>query len=663
VDNNKLKLQEMRTQAVEVWKQLQLGQIPSLMPADRSRADAGKVSKIKVADGQTIEAIDDDDLFSESTAPISKLNIPRMNVDPWSAFWILFAAITGGTGIASYFLLISVPPTANCQSINPVLSTDSERLYCAQVGAESRELSKLVSAVNLVKDWSDYHPLYNEAQRLLEIWSRNLTRIAREELNQGNMEKAIATLKIIPLNSPTYQQAQELIAKWSDQSDVGAEIESKFDVALREGNWDMGFAQLQKLQRMRGRYWNTYKHEQLSFKLAQERDGWDKLQEAKDALEGKVSNGYLVGAKRSDIHFADRSGKKEAEKPLPTTPEPIIKAMELANQINPTTYVYNYGQTLRTSWSRQLVNLAVAKYKDQNFNEAIAIAKTVPTDVPMYREAQDWLKLNEAHVAAGKRHTLALMDALAQIQKLDRTSSLYQLAQVKKSNWQGLLKQQTQLQWAKAIGSFPHPSTLSIAIATAKQIPSTSSESPAAQSEIADWNRQIETIDNRVTLAKARQLLSGGESLANLKAAVKLAGRITPDRPIGKEASQEVAQWTVKIQTIEDQPIVARAQALANKGKLSEAVQVANQIAPGRALYAQAQSHVRYWWIELQEIADRQTLNQAKAIYRRGHISAAIATASQIGRRSPVYSEARSYISDWQDLLNRVPSYSFNNDR
>lgn len=660
VENNKL--QAIRTQAVEVWKQLQLGQMPGLMPSDRGHTDGGKIAKIKVAEGQGLDTVDRDELFSDTTVPISKLNLPKVNVDPWSAFWILFATITGGTGLTSYLLLTSVPPTANCQSINPIFSTDSERLYCAQVGAKTRELPKILAAINLVKDWSVDHPLHSESQRLLAIWSQSLTRIAREQLDRGKMEQAVATLKVIPPSSPTYQQTQELIGRWSDQSDIGKEIETKFDLALQEGDWGQAFAQLQSLQRMRGQYWNTYKHEQLSFKLAQEEDGWDKLQEALDALEGRESNGYFVGARRSAIHFTDRHGKKEVEKPLPTTPEPLVRAMELANQINPTTHVYQRGQTLRTTWSKQLLNLAIAQYKEQNFNAAMSIARTVPQDVPIYREAQDWVKLNQAHIAAGKRHLLALMDAIAQIQRIDRHSSLHALGQLKKTHWQGQLKQQTQLQWAKAIGNFGHPSTLSIAIATAKQIPSTSTEASEAQTEIADWNRQIQTVDHRLTLAKAKQLISAGETLANLKAAVKLASKIAPDQPLGAEATQEVAQWTTKIQTIEDQPILDRAQTLANRGDLSEAIQLANQIAPGRALYGKAQGNVRYWWIELQEIADRNTLYHAKSLYRRGQISAAIAAVSQIGRRSPVYGEARSYLSDWQELLTPKNTYSFKRD-
>jgi hypothetical protein len=648
----KSKFQEIRTQVVDVWKQFQPGQPTHKLPARN-----GAISEERLSDNGSmtkVSEISKRDLFTEISGPISKLNLPKVNVDPWSAFWVVLATMVGGTGLTSYLLLIAVPPTPSCQGIAP-LSSDGERLYCAQVGAETREVPKIRTAVNLVKDWGESHPLYGEAQRLLATWSQDLTRIGRKQLNSGEIQQAISTLKIVPPTSPAYDKTQELIAKWSDQAKHSVSIDAKFERSMKLGDWNAAFGILQSVQRMRGSYWNTHKHEQMSFKLAQERDAWDKLQEAKDAIEGKEFSSYTVGAKRPDLETASASKQgKDAEveeELLPTEPEPIVKAMEIANQINPKTYVYHQGQALRSGWSQQLVSLAVDRYKAQNFNEAISIAQKVPDDVASYQEAQDWVKLNQAHVAAGKRHLLALMDAVAQTKQIAKTSPIYALAKGKQANWQGLLKQQTQLQWAKTIASFQQPATLAMAIETAKQVPPNSESGKALQSEIATWSRQIETVDNRVILAKATQIVANGASLTNLKAAVHLAGKITKDRPMGEEVTVAVAEWTEKIQTIEDQPILENAQALAKQGHLSKAIEVGNRIAPGRALYKDMQSDVRYWSLELQEIADRRTLQQAISTYRRGNISNAINIAASIGRRSPVYGEARSYVADWRLLI------------
>jgi hypothetical protein len=660
------KRQEIEARLAAIWRKWQPANASnkSLLPVNRDDLPPpviedrqGSQRRSPVATTKVSAPIDaeDRDLFSEMMAPISKLNLPNVTIDPWSAFWAVLAAMVGGTGITSYLLLIAVPPTPSCQGILPI-STDSERLYCAQVGADTQETPKLRSAVDLVKGWTDRHPLYRESQRLLESWSEDLTRIGRKQLNDGKIEQAIATLKIIPSSSPVYDRTQATIAKWSNQVRDSAKIDGNFDRSLKSGDWNQAFVILQTVQRMRGTYWNGFKHDQMAAKLAQERNAWEKLQEAKDALEAREDEDYNTRAKR--IELAVKAAAKKAkepeqvvEAPLPKQPEPIVKAMKLANQIDPNTYVYREGQALRSKWSKHLVALSVDLYKAQNFDRAIEIVQKVPQDVSIYAEAQDWVKLNQAHLWAGKRHMLAMMDAIAQVKKIPKTSPIYTLARTKQSNWQGMLKQQTQFQWAKSIASFQQPATLAVAIATAKQVPAESEVGKTMQSDLATWSQQIETIDNRVILAKARQIVSRGESLANLKAAVRLAGNITKDRPLGEEITTHVADWNQKIQTIEDRPILTKAIALAGQGNLSQAISLADRIAPDRSLYQNAQAEIRYWRLELQEIADRRTLEHAISIYRQGKISTAIDLAATIGRRSPIYSDARAYVADWRLLL------------
>jgi tetratricopeptide (TPR) repeat protein len=641
---NNSKFQQLRTQFIVMWKQLQPGSSAREMsidtPAENGEVVNGSLVKIREIPGK--------DLFTDTTATLSKLNLPKVNVDPWSAFWAILIATIGGTGVSSYLLLIAVPPTPDCRGIGAIAS-DNERLYCAQVGADTHELPKLIAAVNLVKGWTDSQPLYSESQRLLKNWSEDLFKIATKQLNGGDMEKAISTLKIIPPNSPNYAKTQALLAKWSAQSQDSGSIDLKFDAAMKLGDWNAAFGMLQQVQRMKGIYWNTHKHQQMSVKLVREQDGWDKLQTAKNALEGKENNGYTIGAKRPDL--ATKKDPKVAEVPLPTQPEPIVKAMEIANQIDPKTYVYQQGQELRNAWSKQLVHLAIEKYKAQSFNEATEIAGKVPSDVSVYPEAQDWVKLNQATVAGGKQNLFSLVDAIAQVKKIPKTSSIYPIAHSKQANWQVLLHQQTQLQWAKTLGQFQQPALLGIAIDTAKQIPATSAAGKAIQPEIANWHRQIQTVDNRATLAKAQHLVATGTSLANLKTAVSLAGKITKDLPMGEEATAAVSEWNVRIQTIEDRPILDNALAVAQRGNLTQAIAVADRIAPGRALYPTAQASVRQWYRDLQDINDRQTLNRAIATYRRGNISEAIQVAGTIGRRSSSYGDAHGYMSEWRALL------------
>jgi hypothetical protein len=630
---DKTKLETIRERVTTVWTQFQ--------PAPASK-DGNKTT---LADGQSI---DEADKFTETTATHSKLNIPKVNVDPWSAFWLVLAAIVGGTGAFSYLLLISVPPTSNCRGITP-LSTDSERLYCAQVGAQNGELKGILAAMEVVKSWNEGHPLYADAQKFLGNWSKDLTKIARKQLNEGDLEGAISSLKQIPANSPTYDKTQELIGRWSEQSAKGGAIAEKFEKSLKNAQWDHAFVQLQTVQMMRGRYWNTYKHEQMSLRLAQERDGWDRLQAAKEALREEKNNGYLVGANQKDLDKEIAEAKEGVG--LPEYPAPLVAAIEIANQIDNKTYVYQQGQELRSVWSKQILKLSIAKHQEKNYIEALGIAQKVPKDVNSYAEAQDWVKLNQSEASADKRHILALMDSVAQAKRIPKSSKIYSLAQGRIAQWKGLVSQQTKLQWAKSVASVSQPSALQLAIATAQQLPAGTPEGDSALSEISTWRQQIQAIDSRTTIAKAQQIVAEGESLANLRAAVHLVGRLDANVPIPPETRAMVDAWRTKLETIEDEPIIANAQAIANRGQLTEAIKVANKIAPGRALYQKAQSNIRYWSLELMEIADRRTLQRAIAVYREGHIVKAIAIGDTITRRSPMYAEARGYISNWRDLL------------
>jgi hypothetical protein len=660
------KRQKMSAQLIAAWEKFKSQQLfrnqiaqKKLDPVRHHKSIEAAESLVAQADLPHPESINpivnipSRDLFSEMVTPISKLNLPTVNVDPWSAFWAVLTAMVGGTGITSYLLLIAVPPTPNCQGVLPI-SVDSERLYCAQIGAETKEVPKLRSAVEVVRNWTDRHPLYGESQRLLKSWSEDLMRIGRKQLNDGSIEQAIATVRIIPESSPIYARAQETLVKWSAQAQDSSKVDGRFEHAMKSGDWNEAFVILQSVQRMKGTYWNGYKHDKMASKLARERDGWDRLQEAKDALEAKPDDDYNARAKRLALAVKAAAKKEQiAEAPLPKEPAPILEAMKLANQIDQTTYVYQEGQTLRSKWSKHLVLLSIDLYKTQKFNEAINIAQKVPQDVSSYKEAQDWVKLNQAHVWASKRHMLALMDAIAQAKKIPKTSSIYTLARTKQSSWQGMLKQQTQLQWAKTIASFQQPATLALAIETAKQVPAQSEVGKTIQSEISTWRQQIETVDNRLIFAKAKQIVNGGESLANLKAAVRLAGKVTKDRPLGEEITASVSEWNEKIQVIEDRPILAQAIEIAKQGHLAQAITVASRITAGRSLYQDAQSEIRYWSLELQEVADRQTLDHAIAVYRRGNIAHAIDIAVTIGRRSPVYSDSRSYVSEWRSFLSR----------
>ncbi|NJM77682.1 MAG: hypothetical protein HC852_20270 [Acaryochloridaceae cyanobacterium RU_4_10] len=80
-----------------------------------------------------------------------------------------------------------------------------------------------------------------------------------------------------------------------------------------------------------------------------------------------------------------------------------------------------------------------------------------------------------------------------------------------------------------------------------------------------------------------------------MNAAIQFAGRIKSDRALYRDAQTAIGGWVAQIQAVEDRPILSEAEALANEGRLSEAISRASNIGPSRALYEEAQSRIASW--------------------------------------------------------------------
>ena len=92
---------------------------------------------------------------------------------------------------------------------------------------------------------------------------------------------------------------------------------------------------------------------------------------------------------------------------------------------------------------------------------------------------------------------------------------------------------------------------------------------------------------------------------------------------------------------------MTQAQNLANSGELEDAINAAAKVKKGRALYAAAQSAIKNWTEEKQTIEDRPILIRAQNLAAIGSLSAAIDVAAQIGPGRALYEEARTSIAIW----------------
>lgn len=528
--------------------------------------------------------------------------------------WLTIVGLLGGTGYAAFWLLTRVPPAPDCEQISPI-APDGERLFCAQQVANSRQLEDLVAAVALVKAWTEEHPLHRESQRLLEEWSKSILAIASQKMNEGDLQGAIKVAKEVPKTSPIYDRAQQQIANWQGNWDKGASIYEEALAALKKQDWTTANKRAEELGKLDNEHWRIRRYNELTRLIASEQLSWRRLAQAKELAEYQT---------------LDR----------------LKEAIDLARQIELKSFARQEAQAGIARWSRALLKIAGELLEQRNVESAIAAANTVPEDSSLHAEAADFVVLSRATALSWQDNLVALLEAQAMANEIQPDRPLHKQAQAQIKTWQTSLQDLVQIQVAGTVASVGQPFTFNLASEMAQLVAQDRPRRIEAQTKIASWRKEIQRIQDRPFIIRARQIAQT-ETVANLKAAIAEASRVELGRPRRVEAQTLIAQWNKQIEVLEDQPILDEARSVANAGNLSQAIKVAERIQPGRALYSEAQDAIYGWVVQIQIAEDRATLNDATYLASIGQYGEAIRTASRIRWGRPLYYEAQDSIARW----------------
>lgn len=579
--------------------------------------EASRISATIPTQKQPRRVEEPDDSLTNITQPKPKKRSQgrRRKALRWSLLWLSVLSILGLSLTAGVLFLTQLPPPVNCRQIS-LLASDSERLYCAQRTAESGKLDSLVAAIKVVQNWTNDHPLYPEAQRHLKVWSEAILSLSRQKIQRGDLLAAMTTAKNIPISSPVYPEAQMAIATWQKQWQKGEGTRRKITEALMARNWSLASELIGGLSELEQPYWTTARIQDLMQQLAAEKLAWQQLEQARDL------------AKTNRL-------------------EQLNEAIALVSQINPKSYVKPIAQKEQTGWCRTLLKLAAINFKNQDFPRVIQVLSRIPINTPLYQEAQDWIQLARASQTIKSKSMLAFLDAIAAVQQIQPNSPIHQLATQKATLWEAQLQGSMQLQIARLSANLEQKASLTYAINQAQKVKLGHPERIIAQTLIAQWRKEIQQIEDRNKLREAQKLAAKG-TIAELKSAVELASGIKPNQPLRLEAQAGIAQWQRQIQTIEDQPILELAQTLAQRQDLTAAISTAEQIRSNRALYAEAQKAIAIWVAQVQTAQDRPILEAASALASQGRLDAAIATAAQIPPQRALYQQAQSAINVWR---------------
>jgi hypothetical protein len=546
----------------------------------------------------------------------------------WTILSLGILAFATGTATASVLWLSRVPPAPECNKMSP-LAAEGERLYCAQVSAHSGQPEALIKAINTVKGWDKDHPLYAQAQGYLGQWSEALLISARERLGQNDLDGAVKMAQQIPPISPLYKDAQEAIVYWQSERNRGQKIYDKFLMALKQQSWDEGSSLIAKLTLIEDPTWQT------------------RLAEIRKLLDFEKAAGFHL---------------KQAQEFARNNPPNLLgQAISLTNPINRKTFVWQKAESEIKTWRDQVLTLAASSLLKKDVATASGLVKSLPMSVEITPVQQDLLRLVTAsEVDAQTDHRAPLMHQLWQI--LNASSAMQQIATdspyrkpadalVPRLDMQ--VQDAMQVEVARAFAHFGQLSSLQTAIDQAQQVQSKRPRRIEAQTLVAQWRQDVERIEDR-PLIKQAQLLAKAGSPDQLKAAVDIASRIPKSRALYSTAQSQIGQWVGQIQTLEDQPILSQARGVARNGQLGQAVQIANKIRPGRALYGEAQGEVGNWLGQLQAIEDRAALDRAAALAAQGSLSRAIDTASQVRSGNGLGQEAQESISRWSRQRDEV---------
>lgn len=535
-------------------------------------------------------------------------------------FWALLATVTtGGMAFISVGLLLKLPAMPNCPSMFWPTASASMRLYCAQLAANKQTVKDLLEAIALVRSLPPDHPLREEINRQIEVWSEDILSLADKSFHAGKMDEALATAKKIPSDVPAYSIVKQRIERWKSVWSKAEEIYRASEDQLRDSNWVQAFRVAARLQTVGNAYWQSSKFDELSKIIQASREDSDKLAQAKSlARRGGVSN--------------------------------LEEALKIVQAIGSKSYIHLAAQKFIPEIGRKLLELAEAKVEQENLDGAIELARKIPAEAKMQAEVEDFVNLTQARSIAKEGNSASVEAAIAQAQKISSNRPLYQKAQDLVKFWQRELEDIARLEKARQLAGLGTVNDLTAAIAQAQLVPANNPRATEAKTEISRWQNQIQTMEDRPFLDRGEQLATIGDE-TSLQAAVYEVSKIAKGRALYQEAQNKMGQWIGQIQRIQDQPYLDQAREMARAGNLSEAIAVAQQIQPGRALSGDAQAAINDWSGQVRAQQSWQEANRLASGGTPEALLAAIRQAEMVPRASALRAEVREAINQWSYQL------------
>ncbi|MDB9506276.1 chromosome segregation ATPase [Microcystis aeruginosa CS-338/01] len=549
----------------------------------------------------------------------------------WKVWAALFVVVFGGVGFLATWQLLNMQKSPNCPKIFWPVASASLRLYCAQLSADSRTVEGLLAAIALVEALPEDHPLRSQVNQQVEEWARDILNLAEKDYQAGNLEQAIAKARQIPNNMAVAAIIEERIAKWQGTWTQGNDILSKLEENLRASNWNQSFRLAVDLLNLNNEYWATVKYNEALAKITVAREDSSKLDNA--------------------FNLFTRGGLDN-----------WLKVIEEARKIQASSYAYQEAQKLIGKTEDKLKEYAERLIEQKQWQALRDLANESPKDLKIKQDVTDWSVLSEAALDAETGTVDGLEAGILGLEQIDASRPLHQTALAMRERWQLQVQDLKILSEARDLAQAGTIEQYSAAIAKAGEVPRNNPLWSQAQQEIGSWNRQIQVIEDRPILEQAREIAIPGD-INSLSSAIIQARAIGKNRALYRDAQREIGDWQVRIERLEDQPILDQAQALANLKDYSTAIETANQIPPGRALSAEVSQNIRLWRRELRALQNLQQANQLAAIGTAEGLTRAIALVTNISTKTDAGVQRTELLERWSYQLLSLATDQANNGR
>ena len=546
----------------------------------------------------------------------------------WQFWGIILVFCSGGIGYTATSMLLKLPKTQSCSKVFWPVASASVRLYCAQTFAEEKTVGSLLQAIALVEELPQQHPLRNEINRNVEKWAKGILEIGETKFQEGNLEAAVAIAKQIPENVKARKVVESQVNSWQEIWNEGANNYAQVEDNLRKAQWSSAFSWAVKLTDSKNDYWATTKYSEA------------------------IDN---INIAQEESITLDKAANQLNDRDI----ESLLDAINKAKDIPSDSYTYDNAQTILAQGKEKLLVRIDNLIQQQKWPELLRVTHRIPDVLNLEPQVKDWKIIASAGSSAALDTVLGLEDAIAEAGKLEPDSPFYDKGQKLIERWKLEIYDVQHLARAKELARPGTITAYNAAITEVNFIPRNNPRYADAQKQIGKWRREIQIIEDRPIIQRARELALPGNATAWQRAIAEIK-LVSSSSPLYSEAQKHARDWQTSIEREEDRPILNEAISLGNAGDYNEAIATAQQIASGRALSAEAQRKIALWRKEIQA---EKYLADAKYLARQNSsdsLARAIRVIRQIDSSTSLYYEVVPNVNTWsQEILNIAERSSY----